>query len=220
MNDDFKRRWNLRQVESGVLEGDALGEIIRQGAIAVQVEAGILVDGLCGPDTVSQLGLEATPPQTDVPIPRGRRADIERVYGAFDYEESEDTKGAIIIERGWVRRNITRVEFFNGLYTYAHKLVAREMTELFAAACDKSGYTPKKIWSWVPRHIRHDPNRGLSTHSWGISFDVDSALHRPRTTDGPLFQHPEWAQTWVDAGWTWGQNWKSFPDPMHFQRTK
>jgi len=220
VNDDFKRRWNLRQVESGVLEGDALGEIIRRGALAVQADAEILADGLCGPDTVSQLDLDRDPPQSDVPIPRGRRADIERVYGTFDYEESEDTKGAIIIERGWSRRNIVKVDFFNGLYTYAHKLVAREMAELFEAACLKSGYTPEKIWSWVPRHKRHDPKAGLSTHAWGISFDVDSAKHRPHTTDGPLFRYPAWAKTFTDANWTWGQHWTRYPDPMHFQRTK
>jgi len=221
-NYEFERRWNLRQVEGGTLDDDALGEIIRLGALTVQKDQDLTQDGLCGPATIAAIGLDRdSPPSDSLPIPKGRRPDIEAVYGAFDYEPG-DRAGAITIERGWVRRHIGKCTFHTGQHTWAHKGIIAEMIECYREACEVSGYTPQKAWSYVPRFKRwHKTGKyGISTHSWGIAIDFDSNLNRVGNKDAPLLQYPEFVKVWKDKGWTWGGDWKTYPDYMHFQRTR
>ena len=216
----FEARWNLRQIENGILEGEALGEVVRRGALAIQEEFGITADGLCGPMT-----LEAISPQPEtrdgLEIPKNNRAEIARVYGTFDYEDSETQKGAVIIEREWVRENIVKVVFHTGQHTWCHQGIADELKALYKEACDKSGYTPKSAWSWVARRQRWSVKRPLSLHSWGVCIDFDPKLNGVGPVeDSKLYQHPEFIEVFENAGWTWGGRWKKYPDAMHFQRTK
>ncbi len=217
----FEARWNLRQIESGVLEGEALGEVIRRGALAIQEEHGLAEDGLCGPATLAAIEPESIVRSGSLEIPANNRADIARVYGTFDYQESEDQRGAIIIDRDWVRENIVKVVFHTGKHTWCHKDIADEMKALYQEACEKSGYTPKSAWSWVARHQRWDPKRPLSLHSWGCCIDFDPKLNGVGPVENSkLYQHPEFVEVFENAGWTWGGRWSRYPDAMHFQRTK
>lgn len=216
----FEARWNLRQIESGILEGEDLGEVIRRGALAIQAEHGLIEDGLCGPATLGAIGRDPKIQNGKLEIPRNNREEIARVYGSFDYEESE-RRGAIIIEKDWVRENITKVVFHTGRHTWCHKGIAQEMKELFEEACGVSGYTPTSAWSWVARHQRWDPKRPLSLHSWGICIDFDPKLNGVGPVeDSELYKHPKFVEVWESNNWTWGGRWKRYPDAMHFQRTK
>ena len=70
----------------------------------------------------------------------------------------------------------------------AHKGIIAEMIECYREACEVSGYTPQKAWSYVPRFKRwHKAGKyGISTHSWGIAIDFDSHLNRVGNKDAPL----------------------------------
>jgi hypothetical protein len=222
------RDWNLAKVEAGIYDDDVLGELIRRGACAIQEESNLTVDGLAGRDTIDAVETilnkrtegvvshDATRPQYQCPIPR--RNAIESIYGSFSFKENPKTPGAIIIDPSWVRANITRLTLHTGQKLWVHRLIAFELAELYQKACTVSGYTPAKIASWVPRHMRWDKTRSLSRHSWGIAFDIDWHLNGVGMTDTPLHRHPEWAQTFRDAGWTAGIDWRTYPDPMHFER--
>lgn len=216
----FEARWNLRQIENGILSGEALGEVVRRGALAIQEEFGLAADGLCGPMTLEAISPE--PESLDgLEIPKNNRADIARVYGTFDYEDSETQKGAVIIEREWVRENIVKVVFHTGQHTWCHRGIADELKALYKEACEKSGYTPKSAWSWVARRQRWSVKRPLSLHSWGVCIDFDPKLNGVGPVeDSKLYQHPEFIEVFENAGWTWGGRWKKYPDAMHFQRTK
>lgn len=224
-----ERDWNMAKVGAGVYDDDVLGELIRRGARTIQAEAGITVDGLAGRDTIDaieqQLNKVPQTPQTHsakrpqymAPIPR--RNAIESVYGSFRHKVNPKTPGAIIIDPDWVKANIIRLELHTGQKIWCHRLAAFDLAELYQKACRVSGYTPSKIASWVPRHMRWDPSRSLSRHSWGIAFDIDWHLNGVGMQDTPLHRHPEWAQTFRNAGWNCGIDWRSYPDPMHFERT-
>ena len=223
------RDWNFSKVESGIYDKDVLGELIRRGACAIQEQNGLKVDGLAGRDTIDAIETalqrsvvgdgrhDATRPQYQCPIPR--RNAIESIYGSFSYKEHPDTPGAIIIDPDWVRGNITQLTLHTGQKLWVHRLIAFELAELYQKACTVSGYTPAKVASWVPRHMRWDKTRSLSRHSWGIAFDIDWSLNGVGMTDTPLHRHPEWVQTFRDAGWNCGIDWRTYPDPMHFERT-
>lgn len=224
----FEREWNASKADAGAYEDDVLGELLRCGARAIQAAAGLKVDGLAGPATIEIIeGIlnkateapgkhDGRKPEFSHPIPR--RAGVESFYGSFDYKEHPDTPGAIIIEREWVRQNIVGLTLHTGRKVWVHRLVAHELGELFEKACKITGYTPKSVASWVPRHMRWDSKRNLSRHSWGIAFDIDPSLNGVGMKDTPLHRHPEWAQVFRDAGWTCGMDWKNYPDPMHFER--
>ena len=219
---DFKAKWNLRQVESGVLNGEALGEVIRRGAEAIQEEHGLVVDGLCGPNTLAAIQPDPVVGVSGrLPIPDNNRAAIEAVYGAFDFEDSETQKGAIIIDPDWVRKNIARCQFHTGQVTWCHAGIKDELIDLYRAACHASGYTPKSAWSWVARRMRWSKNRPLSTHAHGISIDFDPKLNGVGPVeDSKIAKYPDFIEVFENAGWTWGGRWKRYPDAMHFQRTK
>ena len=239
MREKLQRQWNERQIAAGVLEGDVLSEIVRRGAAIIQSEAGLTVDGLAGPATITeietQLGLNAGTRRIRggrkklnapdlVPIPT--RAGVETVYGSFSYTSHPDIKGAIIIDKGWVRRNIVKVVIpeYNQ-YTYMHRSIADEFKKLYVLAVERSGYLPKQMWSWVARRINWsaDPEKPLSYHSWGVAIDFDWTLNPYGQESGTVMhQHEDtFVRTFEDAGYVWGGRWKGGRcDPHHFQRVR
>jgi peptidoglycan L-alanyl-D-glutamate endopeptidase CwlK len=84
-----------------------------------------------------------------------------------------------------------------------------------------------------PGRIITNANKGLSTHNYGLAFDI--VFLRDKDGDGTFetvswdtkadFDHDEIAD-WKEVtnyfkklGWTWGGDWKSFPDYPHFEKT-
>ena len=88
----------------------------------------------------------------------------------------------------------------------------------------------KRIGCYVFRHIRHDPERELSDHSWGVAADINAADNR-----GKSYKRGEAPKPWSEAWWKiWpkgipqgvvaafescgfeaGIYWHTFCDPMH-----
>lgn len=84
------------------------------------------------------------------------------------------------------------------------------------------GYTITKIGCFAPRAKRS--NSDLSLHSWGVAVDINPDTNPPlrirtaadlerRKRDIP----DEWVEAFKSIGWTWGGDFRSFYDPMHFQ---
>ena len=235
----LKREWNARQVDSGALSGDVLGEVIRIGSEVIQENAGLTVDGLCGPNTISeiesQIGANQPTGKTAplrgrprrrpdlVPVP-GKRG-IETVYGEFSFKSHPELKGALILDKKFLK-NIVKVTFHTGQYTWIHRLIADEFKRLYKEACEVSGYTPSRVWSYVPRRIRWKEDTAPSCHSWGIAVDIDPHLNKWGMKKGtPLHEHPEFVHVFEQAGWTWLGREKYWgkgkgPDPMHFERVR
>ncbi len=90
-----------------------------------------------------------------------------------------------------------------------------------------------KIWFFVFRHMRHDPSRPLSLHSWGIACDINSKENYAWSPKGDQKEiqpfSVEWCQKYPKglseiavlcmkkAGFRWGGDWSSYRDPMHFE---
>lgn len=84
------------------------------------------------------------------------------------------------------------------------------------------GYAVKSIGCFAPRQKRS--NNTLSLHSWGIAADINAVDNPPlriRTPDDLKRRRYTIPAAWIAAfesvGFTWGGNFKSYFDPMHFQ---
>jgi hypothetical protein len=87
-------------------------------------------------------------------------------------------------------------------------------------------------WGYNFRHMRHDPKKPLSNHSWGIAIDVNPDDNRAKDFGAgkrPELWGADWLKRWprglpprvVEAfescGFAWGGRWKGYCDPMHFE---
>ena len=115
------------------------------------------------------------------------------------------------------------------LHKHAEHYLRKALNLAEARGCLDEIY---KIGAYNHRHQRHDPNRPLSYHAYGIAIDVNAGENRARTFRRGLAPKPfsdEWFEVWPDsmseelvscfedAGWFWGGRWSRFKDPMHFQ---
>lgn len=66
---------------------------------------------------------------------------------------------------------------------------------------------------YVPRFLDHDPERGLSLHTWGIALDMNVVTNQ-RGTIGQLNRRV--VSIFKRWGFAWGGDWK-WTEPMHFE---
>jgi len=195
----------------------ALETLVRE----FQLAHGLKVDGWPGEKTRDAIRAARGLPELAAPIPK-TRAEVKRVYGTFHWTSS---RGRYIdIDDEWEDLNIRRFKLHTGQRRRLHRLVGDEFVTLFRRACDRSGYTPRSVQTYVPRKIKDEPDSKLSLHSWGIAIDFDPTLNRwgGKQKDGqpcPLRVHPEFLQVFRDAGWRCGADWKTGGgDWMHVER--
>lgn len=186
------------------------------------------------------------------PLPR-LPSNRREVYDIFGDPRLRATGGRIlgVPDPAWVKRNIVELHGADALpgvpphfYFQCHRLAEPYFREAFRRAqivCPE--YEIDRAGSFVYRHIRHDPARDLSLHSFGIAVDVNPADNRgieyPSGAKVPEYYSSEWWATWprgmprafVDAflsvGLTWGADWDGdgrtsdhrFIDAMHFELT-
>lgn len=100
--------------------------------------------------------------------------------------------------------------------------VRREAAPLFQALVILLGKAGVDIdrgvlddWSYANRDIRGYPGY-KSYHAWGLAIDVDATKNAlgSHTTSFPIAATQRAAR---DCSLTWGYNWASRPDPMHFE---
>lgn len=147
------------------------------------------------------------------PIPNSYEA-LRALYGDFDYAPAPHAR--IKPDPDWVRANIRRFTLFDGKRPELHVLVGAEFAELYEQACKASGYHPKSVQTYVPRHKQWNVEKALSLHSWGIAIDFDPKLNGVNATSPAM--PPAFADVFRQAGWFWGGDWHSYKDFMHIQR--
>lgn len=186
-------------------------------------------------DPVTRWPAFDAPPLT---IPR-TRAEVYATFG-------DPGHGLAVADPSWGRANIVERRDMPGVpprfYFQCHRLAEARVREAFrrcTVVCPE--YRIERAGCFNFRHIRHDPKRALSLHSFGIAVDInadDNAGRQFKSRDDvPDFFSPEWSAIWphgvprafVDAwlsvGFVWGGDWdrdwqaddQTYVDPMHFQ---
>ncbi len=170
---------------------------------------------------------------TSEPLSVLNLSEIRSEFGDFEWRSSTTKRGAIVIAPPWAQNNIVRVEIpqlrglphygnsgFNGRFA-CHRKVAKPLVDAFEAV-DQQGLTNLlKFWGgcWVPRHKSWNPERSLSSHSWGIAFDINVQWNgygvepAPRGREGSVV---ELVPIFESFGFAWG-GYFGTKDGMHFE---
>lgn len=160
-----------------------------------------------------------------------REARIE-TFGEFFYSESKRSRGEIeILDLEWMQNLVpARVSEMTQIHGFPHSgmvMLHRKVVPSFRAAMDDIlddgliGYLLTWDGGFVARHIGWNPARQLSSHSWGIAFDVNARWNaygsKPAEHDAPGSVHAL-VPILEKHGWAWGGRWNT-PDGMHFEHS-
>jgi hypothetical protein len=150
------------------------------------------------------------------PLPNGIK-EVKKTFGDFKYTEL--AKGAVDIDDTWEKDNIVMLRNVckTGCNIQLHRLIAPLFEHCLAEAMKAAPkYKVRMLGGHVPRHKMHDPKRDLSTHTWGIAFDINwdkNPVSSKLITDLP----DEFVAAFTGQGWDWGGKWRGTKDSMHFQ---
>lgn len=254
----------MAAIDEGGLTEFHLADLVRHW----QVSHGLTVDGKAGPETLSSIeeagiangdtepGIpmlgtpedQHDPPRT-APWPEFRssllpciprsRLEITSFLGHPGPVSKPDKK--------WRKANIISLRDLPGVDRWVdiHRLVEDILREGLRRVRVRSSYKITRCGGFVHRHIRRDPDRELSLHSFGESVDINPADNKARRMprgSAPEPWSPKWMRLWpngvdrdlVEAmesvGFTWGGVWgsrggdfserafrASLIDPMHFE---
>jgi len=147
------------------------------------------------------------------------QAELKKVFGSFSYRKDPKKRGAVIIDRGWVKAHIVSISTPFGRFP-CHRRVSFQMEAFVREACGEKLVTDIG-GIWVARHILWDPRRPLSGHAYGCDIDinVDDGLDGP---GGKLnygansYQPPALLGLAEKWGFEWGGHWRRNQDGMHF----
>ncbi|HEX8854927.1 MAG TPA: M15 family metallopeptidase [Thermoleophilaceae bacterium] len=120
------------------------------------------------------------------------------------------------LDRGFVRRNIVtrRVPILGSVTCHRDMVPALRaaMSELerrgLAGLVDPGDYAG----CYAPRRIQ--PGGALSLHAWGLAVDLNASAN---PFGGRSHQDRRLVRTVKRHGFTWGGEWPSIHDPMHFE---
>ena len=192
--------YNEKRLKDGSIPMDVVTEMVELW----QEDHGLDVDGKLGPATLESFREEgvieaATAWRTD-----SKRKWAEDEYGVFRFKSQPN--GRITISATWVKENIVRVKLHTGKKIRLHKKIADKFVKTFKEACEQSGYTPKSVQTFVPRHTLWNPKKSVSAHSWGCAVDFDPPKNpmggKIRQTGQPslLRKHPKFVEVFKAAG--------------------
>jgi len=146
-----------------------------------------------------------------VDVPKGLK-EIKANFGHIAWDEAGG--GNITITNDWAKDNIITVD----LPVVGRQAIHKKLKLVFEAVLNEivaKGLDGEilQFGTWCPRHKMHDPNKGLSTHSWGIACDVNWATNMPgRVGD----MNRDIIAVFEKHGFEWGGRW-NYRDDMHFQ---
>lgn len=151
------------------------------------------------------------------------------------------------LNKKWEKRNLVLVKGLPGYWNrknkrnmrnncrlYVHKKMAPALVEALrrCEVYEVLDYIEQMgCFKWRTKST----SSNLSTHSWAISVDInqrDNRLKRYRRGTAPVPWSDEWWEVWPkgvpellvkafkEAGFSWGGDWQTTPDCMHFQLTK
>jgi len=146
-----------------------------------------------------------------VVVPSGLH-EIETTFGQIEYEEAEG--GFVVVTNDWAKEHIitTRLPIVGKVQV--HKLLAGVFRDVLGDLdTQRVGDQIRQFGVWSTRHKMHNPNRGLSSHSWAIACDINWA-ENPVGRAGAM--DPRIVAEFEARGFRWGGRWKT-RDDMHFQ---
>ena len=146
-------------------------------------------------------------------------AERAQVFGAFIWGHLSG--GRIKIDPSWVSRNIVSccLAKANGkgkdVRTQCHRLAKEPLERAFEELAQSGQWHLIESFDglWVPRHMTWNPRRGLSSHSWGIAFDLNAA--RNPYNGGTSAPNRTLNETFNRYGFAWGGDWNGAKDAMH-----
>lgn len=146
-------------------------------------------------------------------------AEIKRIFGSFSFSNNRD--GSIDIARAWVNDNIVPCLLVKGrkgrdIKTQCHRLAKEPFERAYQEVADRGLSHLIKTWDglWVPRHMTWQLSRPLSSHSWGIAFDINAQWNGYGGGTSP--ENLALARIFIKYGMDWGGFWK-VRDSMHYQ---
>ncbi|GGF76912.1 hypothetical protein GCM10007301_41020 [Azorhizobium oxalatiphilum] len=188
---------------------------------------GLATDDVCQitlPSSVAPAGLApAAVPASDLRLLS--QAQIEAAFGRFRF--SEAANGAITILGNWTRDHIVEVAvpelapFQRSIE--CHTLIAQPLKDAFAEVAAQGLLGHIQAWDglFVPRHKSWDPSRSLSSHSWGIAFDINARWNgygKQPTPAGRLGSVIALVPIFEKHGFYWGGRFSGGSiDGMHFE---
>ncbi len=112
----------------------------------------------------------------------------------------------------WQAENLVTIKASNGETWQVNKQAAPSF-EAFIRDLEAKGYNPKSSGGYNYRNIRG--SNKLSEHATGNAIDINAATNAlgSSQTDMP----PDVSQMAAKYGLIWGGDWKTRPDPMHFE---
>lgn len=148
-------------------------------------------------------------------------SERERVFGSFVYSELEG--GRIRISPQWVAQNLTPclLAKANGrgqdVMTQCHHLAKAPLEAAFDEIAGR------RLWRlihsfdglWVARHMTWNARRPLSSHSWGIAFDLNAAANPYGGGISP--ENRALNEVFNRYGFAWGGDWNGAKDAMHWE---
>ncbi len=235
-------KYNMSEILDKKITPEMITKLIKYW----QRKHGLKPDGRCGENTRATL----RPPIRVVTPPKWEEWDGPAIMQPTNRQgiyEVFGNPGNVKENKKWHRENIVGVRIpgvnrnrkiwlHKGVEPYFREAVrrVRSVDPLF---------TFHRVGGHVFRHIRHDPSRPLSTHSWGIAVDIN-----PKENFAKSFKRREGPELWTKAydamwspsaqtinenvvaafsscGFAWGSDWDedgsakdhTFYDAMHFE---
>lgn len=154
------------------------------------------------------------------PPPHGYEG-VRQVYG-----EITVSNNAIIGPKNWEIYNMIKLPSLPGWQRglYVNHKIAPMLTEALRQCVNLGlNYEIKSLGCFNPRVKRSQPT-AVSMHSWGIAVDINADDNPPLRITSPadLARRKKtipdaWVAVFKSIGFTWGGDFHSYFDPMHFQ---
>jgi hypothetical protein len=142
-------------------------------------------------------------------------SSVAQAVGSFTFVPRRD--GTLAVDPTWVAANIRTEDVpLLGAVT-CHRVLLPQLRGALQEVVDRglaAAVRPGEYGGcFHPRYIEHDPDRGLSLHSWGVAVDLNVRGNQRGTTGEIDHRVVAIFKRW---GFAWGGDW-AWTDPMHFE---
>lgn len=195
----------------GIQPDNAL--LVSTGAVPPSAVAGQIKKALSGRANFEILATEFDVNTRQTAVLSG--GSVTNAVGTFDYTSHPD--GTVTPDAGWVSNYIRTEQVpIIGAVTGNRAMFPQlrgALSDINAAGLAARIHPSQYGGCYVPRYIAHNPELGLSLHSWGIAVDLNVPENQ-RGTRGHM--DPGVIAAFGKWGFDWGGRWH-YTDPMHFE---
>lgn len=144
--------------------------------------------------------------------------EIEHHFGRLDYREL--TGGWVELQGAFEDRFLISVEL-PCIYKprRMHRKIMPSVSKALHVIERNAEFDPdyeyiEEMQFWAPRHIAYDKKRRLSSHTWGIAFDINPWENMPGASNPAI--PDKIVQIFENVGFIWGGRFSN-KDYMHFE---